>query len=146
MKTTEKTITEIYNLGNQEIKEKLQKEFPSLFKTTTELEKAIQNLGETDKEVIKLKKLDFLEDDDKLLVYQKLVTITKYLNNSWVRKEGETYYYPWFYLNTFRLNGVGDRSECSNAPSALCFKSEEVAQYAADNQEIFEYYKIVFGN
>jgi len=42
--------------------------------------------------------------------------------------------YPYFYMQekSFRLNGVDDRSGCSDAPSALCFNGSESEENCRD--------------
>lgn len=110
----------------------------------TELQKAINKLGEKDEEVIKFRKLEDLGDKDSLLAYQKLVVIIKFLNDGWKRNGKDTFYYIWFYLNPFRFYYV--YYDCGNSyvPSALCFKNEKLAEFASTNEEILGYYKICF--
>lgn len=149
MKTIEeyqKVIKSIHKTGTQETKEQIEKEFPDLFKTN-ELEKAIKKLGEKDKEVIKLRKLEQIEDIESNLAYQKLVVIIKYLNDGWVRQKEEDFYYPWFYTNPFRFCGVYWSDSFAFVPASLCFvgkNAEENANYASKNEEILKYYEICF--
>lgn len=135
-----KIVKELHKIGNAEVKEKLEKEFPEAFQTS-ELEKAIEKLGEKDKEVVKLRKLETLEDIESNLAYQKLVVIIKSLNDGWIRKEGDYFYYPWFYVDKFRLYGVGARFSVSGVGAPLFYKSEELAQQALEKPEILGYYK-----
>jgi hypothetical protein len=71
----------------------------------------------------------------------KLMIITKALNEGWFpdwTNVDEYKYYPWFYMdkNKYSPSGFGlydvayDRSN-SDVGSRLCFKSEELAKYAA---------------
>lgn len=135
-----KIVKELHKMGNAEVKEKLEKEFPEVFQTS-ELEKAIEKLGEKDKEVIKLRKLQSLEDIESNLAYQKLVVIIKSLNDGWIRKEEDYFYYPWFYVDKFRLRFVAVQCSRSLVGAPLFYKSEELAQEALDKPEILGYYK-----
>ena len=135
-----KIVKELHKIGNAEVKQKLEKEFPEAFQTT-ELEKAIEKLGEKDKEVIKLRKLESLEDIESNLAYQKLVVIIKSLNDGWIRKEGDYFYYPWFYVDKFHFSRVDANCSSSRVCAPLFYKSEELAQEALENPEILGYYK-----
>lgn len=135
-----KIVKELYKIGNTEVKQKLEKEFPEAFQTT-ELEKAIEKLGEKDKEIIKLRKLQSLEDIESNLAYQKLVVIIKSLNDGWIRKKGDYFYYPWFNVDEFRLYYVHAYYSSSFVGAPLFYKSEELAQEALENPEILGYYK-----
>lgn len=76
--------------------------------------------------------------------YKKLKVIVKALNEGWEPdwNEGdEEKWYPWFYLNQpgFRLNHVAYHYTLSNVGSRLCFKSRELAEYAAKQfQSIYQ--------
>ncbi len=69
--------------------------------------------------------------------YRKLKLIVAALNEGWTPDwddSSERKYYPWFYMdssNGFSLYVVGYLCSTSAVSSRLCFKSEELAQYAA---------------
>lgn len=140
MKTTEKQLKELYQIGNREVRDKLEQEFPELFKTS-ELDKAIEKLGEEDKEVVKLRKLETLEDIESNLAYQKLVVIIKSLNDGWIKGGGDYFYYPWFYIDEFRFHLVIENFSTSGVDAPLVYKSKELAQKAIEKPEILNYYK-----
>lgn len=78
-------------------------------------------------------------DSDDDTAYKELKTIVKALNEGWTpdwNNSSEYKWYPWFYLNQpgFRLNGVCYYS-FSAVGSRLCFKSRELAEYAAKQFE-----------
>ena len=51
MRTSETTLREIYDISNKEVKEKMELEFPTLFKKSSILNEAISYLTEEDEEV-----------------------------------------------------------------------------------------------
>ena len=80
MKTSETTLREIYDISNKEVKEKMELEFPTLFKKSSILNEAISYLTEEDEEVVKLRKLEKIEGIDNILAEQRLVVIFKAKN------------------------------------------------------------------
>jgi hypothetical protein len=72
------------------------------------------------------------------LAYKKLKLIAQALNEGWVPDwtNGEwDKYYPWFWMNSgsgLSLGAVFGRDSGSAVGSRLCFKSEELAKYAAE--------------
>ena len=78
---TEDLLKDLYKLGNKEVKDKLLLEHPTLFKTKLLIDEAIESLGESDEDVIKLGKLlSILDDNDRLVAEQKLIIVIKYKN------------------------------------------------------------------
>jgi hypothetical protein len=73
--------------------------------------------------------------------YEKLKVIVKALNEGWFpdwTNVDEYKYWPWFYMDKnkyspsgFGLLGVGYHTTGSVVGSRLCFKSEQLAKYAA---------------
>jgi hypothetical protein len=67
--------------------------------------------------------------------YKKLKVVIAALNEGWTpdwKNDDQPKYYPWFDMsNGFRLVSVGYSCALSNVGSRLCFKSRELAQYAA---------------
>lgn len=71
-----------------------------------------------------------------LLSHAKLVLIAKALNEGWEPNWGDgsdSKYYPYFTMGASGLvySNVGDYRTNCDAGSRLCYKSEEVAKYAA---------------
>lgn len=146
MKTTEKTLKELYKIGNKETKEKLELEFPTLFKTKTLLDSAIEYLTEKDEEVVKLRKLETLTGIDNLLAEQKLVVIFKAKNEKhifdWSNKN-EYKYFIWFKMdeNNFSYVNYYNWNTISAASARLCLKSADLVKELANNEEIKNYFK-----
>jgi hypothetical protein len=91
--------------------------------------------------------LNYNSVDGDLLAAQahlKMTIIAQALNEGWTpnwNDEDEYKYYPWFYLDSpgFQLFNVYSYYTSSNVGSRLCFKSEELAQYAANQfKNIYE--------
>jgi hypothetical protein len=85
-------------------------------------------------------------DTASIKAYTKLILITRALNEGWEPDwddDDEYKHYPWFYMQDsgFRLIDVDCHYTYSGVGSRLCFKSEELAQYAAkqflDLYEVF---------
>lgn len=82
------------------------------------------------------------------IAYAKLKIIIEALNEGWKpdwSDENKYKYFPWFYLNGssgFRFDGVGYGCTGSTVGSRLCFKSKELAEYAAT--QFFSLYKDFF--
>jgi len=145
MKTSEKTLRNLYNIGDKKVREELEKEFPSVFKQQTLLQQAIDYLTEQDKEVIKLRKLEKLEGIDNILAEQKLVVIIRWKNKKEVldwSNSNQYKYYLWFYLDNFRLNGVRYDHSLSVCSTRLCFKNKKDAEEMSKNEEMLSYYKL----
>lgn len=146
MKTIEQTLLEVYKIGTKEIKDYLETEHPNLFPKQSLLEQAITYLGENDKEVLKLKQLEGI---DELLAHQKLVVIIKWKNEGWIPdfdNDNENKYFIWWYLGKdFRLSGVYcifcSFSSCS---ARLCFKNRSDAEEMTTNNEFINYAKQAF--
>lgn len=78
------------------------------------------------------------EDNDEV-AYKSLKVIVKALNEGWTpdwNNSNQPKYYPWFELKGgFRLYDVSYYCGVSNVGSRLCFKSRELATYAATQFE-----------
>jgi hypothetical protein len=75
------------------------------------------------------------KDAKSIHAYIQLVIIARALNQGWEPDWDDTdeyKYYPWFYMSAsgFRLYGVYYINAHSCVGSRLCFKSEELAEYA----------------
>jgi hypothetical protein len=74
-------------------------------------------------------------DEADEVAYKQLKTIAKALNEGWTpdwNNDNQQKWWPWFYLDRFRLDGVYYDYTGSAVGSRLCFKSRELAEYAAN--------------
>ena len=82
------------------------------------------------------------------IAYKKLKIIVRALNEGWQpnwNNSGEYKHYPWFYMDPkrgFVLYYVYCNLTYSSVGSRLCFRSEELAQYAAT--QFVDLYKQLF--
>ena len=145
MKTSETTLREIYDISNKEVKEKMELEFPTLFKKSSILNEAISYLTEEDEEVVKLRKLEKIEGIDNILAEQRLVVIFRAKNEKFIfdwNDNNQYKYYPWFYLGeNFRYVYYYYDYTRSFVSSRLCLKSKELLLELVNQQEILELYK-----
>lgn len=86
--------------------------------------------------VLKIKVPVFAKTDSKdEIAFRKLKTIIQALNEGWKpdwNNSNEYKYFPWWNMDGgFSLRGVLGRYLNSFVPSCLCFKNEELANYAA---------------
>lgn len=69
------------------------------------------------------------------VAFKKLKVIIQALNQGWKpnwKDDDEYKYYPYWSMDSgFSLGGVGYFYQSTDVPSCLCFKNEELAQYAA---------------
>lgn len=75
------------------------------------------------------------------IAYKKLKIIIRALNEGWTpdwNNSSQYKWYNWFYMDTFRFADASDRYSYSDVGSRLCFKSRELAEYAA-KQFLSEY-------
>ena len=145
MKTSETTLREIYDISNKEVKEKMELEFPTLFKKSSILNEAISYLTEEDEEVVKLRKLEKIEGIDNILAEQRLVVIFRAKNEKPIfdcNDSNQYKHYPWFYLGeNFRYFSYNDVYTRSAVSTRLCLKSKELLLELVNQQEILELYK-----
>ena len=145
MKTSETTLREIYDISNKEVKEKMELEFPTLFKKSSILNEAIFYLTEEDEEVVKLRKLEKIEGIDSILAEQRLVVIFRAKNEKFIfdwNDSNQYKYYPWFCLGeNFRYYDFNRYYARSLVSSRLCLKSRELLLELVNQQEILELYK-----
>ena len=84
---------------------------------------------------------DLITDTADETAYKQLKIIAKALNEGWEPNwdnSNEYKWYPWFYMDSasgFRLNGVYFYCSGSHVGSRLCFRSRELAEYAAKQFE-----------
>ncbi|ANF51722.1 hypothetical protein A0O34_14955 [Chryseobacterium glaciei] len=103
------------------------------------IDDAVGELGEDDPDVIHYLKLEASGINGHILYSQMLVVITKALNEEytpdWNNGEWDKWY-NWFNMSSsssgrFSFGGSAARGSLSYCGSRLCFKSKELAQYAA---------------
>jgi hypothetical protein len=97
------------------------------------------------------KKVENLTADEK--AYQQIKLIASALNEGWVpdwQNDDQWKYYPWFYMDDssapgrFSFYGSGTLGSGSGVGSRLCFKSEELSDYAAEQfTDIYREYFVV---
>lgn len=87
---------------------------------------------------------------DATVAHAKLVIITEALNDGWKpnwKDSNEWKYYPWFDMSSpsgpaFRV--YGHWASSSSVGSRLCFKSEELAEYAGKQfQKLYRQYFVL---
>ncbi|MBS1988726.1 hypothetical protein JST56_07105 [Candidatus Dependentiae bacterium] len=78
--------------------------------------------------------------------HYKLTVITRALNGGWTpdwNNSGEYKYYPWFYCKDgFSFFLVDSHFTGTGVGSRLCFRNEEIAEYAAT--QFIDLYKSYF--
>ena len=101
--------------------------------------------------------VDMLPEKDRksITAFYKLTVIIRALNEGWEpdwSNWNEYKYYNWFYVEKgedqrssgFRYCGTGYASAGTNAGSRLCFKNEELAEYAAKQfKELYREYLLI---
>jgi len=130
----------MYNTASPEFKQLLEDTFGKEFfsvKITDRVktyEDACSELGETPLNESELKSAGFTTDE---INYRKLKTVTKALNEGWVpdwNNDKQQKWYPYFRLSSgvfvFCGAGYGYSFASAGDGSRLCFKSEELAEYA----------------
>lgn len=114
-------------------------------------EDAFKLLKSEDQEIINFKKLENAGIKGHILENQKLIIIAKALNEGWVPdwSNGEwDIWFPWFNMDDEGSSGrfsffrSDDRRSASYVGSRLCFKSSDLAEYAA--KQFISLYKKVF--
>lgn len=102
------------------------------------IDDAVQELGEDDPEVQELFKLQEAGITSHVLYTQMLVVITKALNEGWTPdwSSGMDKWFSWFNMSSssagwFSFGFSGNQRSGSVCGSRLCFKSRELAEYAA---------------
>jgi len=103
------------------------------------IDDAIKELGDNDPDVVDYLKLEAAGINSHVLYSQMLVVIVKALNEEWIpdwHNDAWDKWVNWFYLSSsssgrFSFDCSDDRFSDSNCGSRLCFKSKELAQYAA---------------
>jgi hypothetical protein len=114
------------------------------------IDDAIKVLGESDPDVIDYRKLFDAGISDHIFANQSLVVITKALNEGWEPDWHNDEWDKWF--NWFNMSSSSsgrfsfyysvNRYSISTVGSRLCFKSKELAQYAA--KQFIEIYNKAF--
>lgn len=114
------------------------------------LDDAIALLGDSDEDVIDYKAMISSCMQSHIKANQELVIITKALNEGWTpdwHNDEWDKWFNWFYNSSsssgrFSFNDSGNRGSHSTCGSRLCFKSSELADYAA--KQFLDTYKRAF--
>ncbi len=115
------------------------------------IDDAIKELGDDDPEVLDLVALQKSKVSEHILNNQMLVVIVKALNEGWVpdwTNDDQWKHYPYFYMDDssasgrFSFGASADQRSDSGVGSRLCFKSQELSDYAA--KQFLAIYQKVF--
>lgn len=113
------------------------------------IDDAVQELGEDDPEVQELFKLQEAGITSHVLYTQMLVVITKALNEGWTPDWSSCMdkWFIWFNMSSssagrFSFFNSANQYSYSDCGSRLCFKSRELAEYAA--KQFLQVYKKSF--
>jgi hypothetical protein len=127
----------------------LREKMKDVFERINTVEDAIKELGESDDDVIILKKLqDVLPNDSHPVAHQKVVVLTKAFNEGWLpdwNNSNQEKYYPWFDMGGsywFRFNDFDIWRSRSVVGSRLCFILSEVANHVG--KQFIKLYKDYF--
>lgn len=114
------------------------------------IDDVIECLGANDPDVLDYLELQKLDIADHITANQELVIITKALNEGWTpdwHNDEWDKWFNWFYNSSssagrFSFSLSVNRGSYSYCGSRLCFKSKELAHYAAN--QFLDTYKRVF--
>lgn len=137
-------ILDLHKVGNKEVKEKLEKDYPQLFVKTTMLEDAIKYLTEKDEEVIKLRKLETLQGIDNLVAEQKIVVIFRHLNEKHIfdwKNYDEKKYTIWWNMGDFSYYNYCNWNGNCNVSARFVLKNLDLVNKVEESQECIGYFK-----
>lgn len=125
----------------------LKKPITDIIKTVDD---AINILGEGDIDVIDLRELMSTRVQEHIISHQQLVVIIKALNEGWTpdwHDKNWNKWSNWFnmsspWIGRFSFLNSSSRYATSTCSSRLCFKSKELAEYAAN--QFIEVYRKAF--
>ena len=134
-----KNAAKIYSEAGPELKKQIEKAFGKIInaKVTDRIKTFEDACIDQDIDIDQFSTSTLLDSADEL-AYKKAKIITKALNEGWVpdwNNSNERKWRPWFYLDSPGFRFFGSRYAYSGSYSAggsrLCFKSEELCEYAA---------------
>lgn len=143
---TEENAVESYNQFEQEVKDAISKHFkiPVTDRIKT-FEDACKELGISQR--VFNKSIEYDTPDE--IAYKKMKVIAKALNEGWEPNWDdpiERKWRPWFYLDSPGFRFIGSDYALTSSHSAgcsrLCFKSQELCNYAA--KQFLDIYKDLF--
>ena len=144
LELTGKQARDLYKNSSSEWKEVLENNFGKDFFSQSVMDRiktyedACVELGEDPMNEENLRSLGFSKDE---IVYRKLKTIVRALNEGWVAKvyaSDEARYYPYFCQNespsgfAFFASYCDPSVACVGSGSRLCFKTRELSNYAGE--------------
>ena len=144
LELTGKQARDLYENSSSEWKEVLENNFgkdffsQSVMDRVKTYEDACAELGEDPMNEENLRSLGFSKDE---IVYRKLKTIVRALNEGWVAKvydNDEARYYPYFEHNespsgfAFFASACEYSTAAAGSGSLICFKTRELTKYAGE--------------
>jgi hypothetical protein len=139
---------EAYNNATGELKAQIAKEFGISEKITDRIKTFEDALNESGETIVSFMRRTAWDTPDEI-AYKKAKVITKVLNEGWEPNwddSSEKKWRPWFPLDApgfrFGVSLYGDTTSYWAGGSRLCFKSEDLCNYAA--QQFFEIYKDLY--
>jgi hypothetical protein len=148
LQINEQTAREIFPKASEEFKEVLKDTFGEKFfqRKITDRVKSFEDACGILGFIVQTHRNMFEELQKDEIAYIKLKVITEALNEGWEpdwNNNNEYKYYPWWNMqNGFSLSDVSYYYSYSFVSSRLCFKSRELAEYAA--KQFLEIYKDYF--
>ncbi|MCL2291204.1 MAG: hypothetical protein FWC34_10990 [Bacteroidetes bacterium] len=149
LQITEQTARKLYTIASAEFKAVLEDTFGkdffsmSIMDRIRSVEDACAELGQKPVNEPLLRDSGFTEDE---IIYRKLKIVTKALNENWeadYEDPNQKKWFPWFSVSSgaFVFGDANYAYSYANAGGAsrLCFKSEELAEYAG--KQFIELYK-----
>jgi hypothetical protein len=138
----DKQAREIYPTASPEIKAILENSFGGIQFFSQKITDRVQSFEDAC-EVLSVNPQSVTCDQDTPdeAAYKQLKVIVKALNEGWTpdwKDDDECKWYPWFYVHSpsgFRLHHAAYHYAYSFVGSRLCFKSRELAEYAASQFE-----------
>ena len=151
LKLSDEKAKSLYKTAAPEFKTLLEENFTKEF-----FSEKITDRIKSFTDVVKVLRLDSDDFDENYnsdltadeLAYKKLKAVVKALNEGWEpnwKNQNEYKWIPYFDMsNGFVLRNVSDWYQRSNVGSRLCFKSRELAEYAAKQfSDIYKTYMVI---
>lgn len=139
IKFTEKQINEMIEACDSKQLPIVKEIFDVLdtWKDIKTLEDAIKKLGEKDEEAEQLKLLQSLKVSDRILAQQEAVCFVRALNDKFKfdwNDSNQKKWRIWWWMDEFRFHGSNYYGSDTDIPASLCFKNQELSDYAGNNE------------